>query len=70
MAKMTMEFDTETKALTAAIDGVPVPDCRMVEAYPSWDEPAKFCCSFVAVTEAADELLLRGSRGDRRRKGV
>lgn len=34
MSKITIEFDTSTKAMGCAIDGVPVPDVYSVNIYP------------------------------------
>lgn len=53
MAKMTVEFDTDTKKMTAAIDGKAVENVRAAEVYPSWDKDDEFRCVF--VTRATDE---------------
>lgn len=53
MAKMTVEFDTETKTFTAAVDGRAVPDVRYAEVRPSWDKDDEYRCSF--VTSSKDE---------------
>jgi len=53
MAKMTVEFDTDTKKMTASIDGKAVEHVRAAEVYPSWDKDDEFRCVF--VTRATDE---------------
>lgn len=53
MAKMVVEFDTETKKMSASIDGKPVDNVKAAEVYPSWDKDDEFRCVF--VTRATDE---------------
>lgn len=53
MAKISIEFDTKTKELTAAIDGKAVANVVSVQMYPSWDDDDEFRC--VITTAAEDE---------------
>lgn len=54
MAKMSFEFDTETKQMSASIDGKAVPNVAVVQAYPSYsDEGDEYTCSF--MTRYKDE---------------
>lgn len=46
MAKMTVEFDTETKTFSAAVDGVAVPNAVGAEIYQTYDN--EFRCAFMA----------------------
>lgn len=54
MAKMTVEFDTEAKTFTAAIDGKTVDNVRAAEIYPSWDKDGEYRCTFVTKATDAD----------------
>jgi len=53
MAKMSVEFDTESKVFAATIDGKKVPDVMMVEIRPSWEDEGKYSCAF--MTRSTDE---------------
>lgn len=53
MAKISIEFDTKTKELTASIDGKSVANVVSVQMYPSWDDDDEFRC--ILTTAAEDE---------------
>ena len=51
MSKMTMSFDTVTKAFEVMIDGVVVDNAVSLSVYPSYDKEDEFRCCVLTKTE-------------------
>lgn len=57
MAKMTMSFDTISKALEVSIDGKKVENCVSLSVYPSWKEEDEFrCCVLTRTKDEASDM--------------
>ncbi len=48
MAKMVIEFDTDTKSFTATVDGTAVANAVGAEVYPDWSNDDNYRCNIIA----------------------
>jgi hypothetical protein len=53
MAKITVEFDTNSKEMEVAIDGTAVENVTYVSIRPSWNDDDEYCCE--VSTRVKDE---------------
>lgn len=57
MAKITLEYDTNTKEMALAIDGTPVENVSSLSIYQSYSDEDEFCLNITTVSKDEDHDL-------------